>query len=676
MVELSPQARTHSPLAFTGSMSGCEANRAGAHYTRPVRDESRFDRLQRLWNDEREAHRRRRIERLAKTSLSDRVRAGHALARLSPLDFDVAAGGLVRQWLSTPKPIDPYGLVLGPGDPVRLWWSEREEGVHGVIARIKSDRIAVVLGPEAAAELPEQVNLDLEDPVITFERGTAALSAARNLPAKHRATALVAVLEGHETPRIETRPHQEPAVRLADDALEDAQREAVVLALAATELALIHGPPGTGKTRVLVEVIGQCVARGDKVLATAASNAAVDNLAERLLARGLRVVRLGHPARVSDAVVHATLDECLQRDADVVLAREWLHRADATRRDVAKRFARPGADRRELRARLGEARTLERDARRQIRHRQEALVRAADVVLATCSGAAERLLDAVELETVAVDEATQVPDPLLLIPLLRGRRAILAGDPCQLPPTVIDPAAARAGLSETFFERLIAAHPSVSRMLEVQHRMHECIMEFPSRTMYEGRLQAAASVARHRLEDLGTAMDPLRPEVLTFIDTAGRGWDEVRDDDESVVNREQAERVTAEVRRVGARGCPWSDIAVIATYRGQVRLLRELLADEVGAGLEVSTVDAFQGREKEAVIVDLVRSNPDGELGFLADTRRMNVALTRARRYLCVVGDSATFGSHPYYGELLAAVEAGGAYLSAWVDEPAFDASK
>lgn len=658
-------------------MAVVEAREPGPHYTRAVSEESPFDRLARLWNDERDAQRRRRIERLAGTTLTERARAGLALARLSPLDFDVAAGGLIRQWLATAKPIDPDSVFFGPGDPVRLWWTDFEEGVHGVLARVKRDRIAVVLSPELAAELPEAVNLDVEDPVITFERGAAALAAARGLPAKHRSAALVAVLEGQRAPRLDVAsPAPEEVPSFVDDELERAQREAAVLAARAVDLALVHGPPGTGKTRVLVEIIGQCVARGEKVLATAASNAAVDNLAERLLARGLRAVRLGHPARVSDAVVHATLDEALQRDPDVILAREWLHQADAMRRAVGKRFARPGADRRELRAQLGDARNLQRDARRLIRQRQEALVRSADVILTTCTGAAEPLLDPLEIDTVVVDEATQVPDPLLLVPILRGRRAVLAGDPRQLPPTVIDPEAARRGLSETFFERLIVAHPGASRMLEVQHRMHESIMAFPSASMYEGRLQAAASVASHRLEDLGVAPDALRPEVLTFIDTAGRGWDERRDDDESVYNREQAGRVVAEARRVAARGCAWSDIAIIATYRGQVRLLRELLGEALEAGLEISTVDAFQGREKEAVIVDLVRSNSDGELGFLADTRRMNVAMTRARRYLCVVGDSATFGAHPYYAALLAAVDARGTYLSAWVEEPASEALK
>jgi superfamily I DNA and/or RNA helicase len=186
--------------------------------------------------------------------------------------------------------------------------------------------------------------------------------------------------------------------------------------------------------------------------------------------------------------------------------------------------------------------------------------------------------------------------------------------------------------------------------------------------MYGGRLVAADTVAGHRLEDLGVAPDPLRPGPLVFIDTAGTGWNEERDgDDPSTSNPAQAERTAAEVRRLLGRGLAPGDAAVITPYHAQARLLRELLAPAVQAGLEVGTVDGFQGREKEAIVVDLVRSNDAGEIGFLADRRRMNVALTRARRFLLVVGDSATLGGDPYYRLFLDAAQA--AWVSAWSDD-------
>jgi superfamily I DNA and/or RNA helicase len=221
-------------------------------------------------------------------------------------------------------------------------------------------------------------------------------------------------------------------------------------------------------------------------------------------------------------------------------------------------------------------------------------------------------------------------------------------------------------------------------MLEQQHRMHAQIMTFPSRSMYDGRLRAAPAVAGHTLDDLAVTPDPLRPRPLWLVDTAGKAWNEQRTDfepggslnnapafqiDPSTFNPGNAARVAAEARRLLSRGLPPGEIAIIAAYSAQARRLRELLRAERAAGLEIGTVDGFQGREKEAVIVDLVRSNEHGEIGFLANTRRMNVALTRARRFLLVVADSATLGAHAYYAGFLSYVEEIDAHGSAWSDD-------
>jgi superfamily I DNA and/or RNA helicase len=201
--------------------------------------------------------------------------------------------------------------------------------------------------------------------------------------------------------------------------------------------------------------------------------------------------------------------------------------------------------------------------------------------------------------------------------------------------------------------------------------MHADLMAFPSKSLYGGTLVAAPEVAARRLEDLpGVQPDFARPGPLVFVDTAGRGWSEERStQDPSARNPGNAERVVAEVRRLIARGVNAADVAVITPYDAQVRALRLLLASERAAGLEIDSVDAFQGREKEAVVVDLVRSNDAGDLGFLNDVRRMNVALTRAKRFLLVIGDSATLGDHPYYAAFIETAESQGAWSSAW-DEP------
>lgn len=634
-----------------------------------------FDRLASQWARERRAHEQRFAGDIRARTLAERVEAGVSLRRLVVDERDATAGGRLLLWLVSRKPRDLVHCRLQPGDPVRLGAEGLHAPLRATLAR-RDTRVAVILDQDLpedlAGDLSElELQLDPDLPRATFDRGDAAIARFRGLPRDHELAGLRDVLLGRRAPGLD------PAAPLAplDAALNDSQREAVAAALASRDVALIHGPPGTGKTRTLVEIIGQMVARGDRVLATAASNTAVDNLAERLIAAGLDVVRLGHPARIDAAVEDRTLDVLLRRHPDTALARRWLAQADELDRTARARRGRGTMDRAALRQARAESRSLRRDARRLLAGVQTGLLGRARVVCATAAGADTAALGSARFDQVILDEATQVPDPIALVALARAPRAVLAGDPCQLPPTVIDMEAARAGLATTFFERTLAHAPGSARLLRVQHRMHADIMGFPSRSMYEGLLEAADPVAGHLVEDLGVAADALRPGAFVFLDTAGKGWHEERgEDDASARNPGQAARVTAELRRLAGRGVAPADIAVIAAYRAQVRLLRDRLDDLCARGLEIATVDGFQGREREVVVVDLVRSNDRADIGFLADTRRMNVALTRARRFLLVVGDSATIGGHAYYAAFLAHAETTGAWLSAWSDDaPPFD---
>ncbi|HEU5059482.1 MAG TPA: AAA domain-containing protein, partial [Kofleriaceae bacterium] len=578
-------------------------------------------------------------------------------------DIGGAPGNRVLAWLAPRRPRDLSDLRVGPGDPVRLWRGSPDEpdAVRGVLSRRREGQLGIMID----GELPEaleagRVHLDGEDPQATFERGARAIARFRAAPESSPLGRLRRIVAGELAPdsgRVpEWRPH--------DAELDEPQRAAVGAALAARDVALIHGPPGTGKTRVLVEVVRQLVARGERVLVAAASNAAVDHLAGQLAAHGVPVVRLGHPARVDPALEELTLDVQLERDGLTQLARGWLDRARELRRRAGRGTR--AADRSALRAMRDEARALERDARSQLASAQEVVLARARVVAATCAGADAVALGDAVFDTTVLDEATQAADPIALVALARSPRAVLAGDPHQLPPTVLDLEAARRGLGVTAFERIATG----ASLLITQHRMHRDIMVFPSASKYGGLLRAAPAVAGHTLEDLGAAPDPLRPGALVFIDTAGTGWSEERGgDDPSTANPSMAARTAAEVRRLLSRRVAAREVAVISPYLAQVRLLRDALRAEVDGGLEIDTVDGFQGREKEAVVVDLVRSNDDGEIGFLADTRRMNVALTRARRFLLVVGDSATLAGHPYYAAFLAAVSQHGLHASAWSDD-------
>jgi ATP-dependent RNA/DNA helicase IGHMBP2 len=649
----------------------------------PVDARDWLDALGAAWRAERTAVRARFAAERSGRMLSERVALGVALAQLRIVDEQSAPGDRVRVRLAVPDAMDLDNLRLAPGDPVRLWSQHPEEpgAVRGVLERREEQSLWVMLD-RGVDELEREYALDPEAPEVTFDRGDAAIARARAAPATSdlaRLRDVAALVRG-------ARPLAPVSWEPIDPELDPRQRDAVAAALRSGDITLIHGPPGTGKTRTLVEVICQRVRRGERVLCAAPSNTAVDNLGLRLAEAGVRAVRLGHPARVSPALAALTLDAQVDEGGANRLAREWRDRARALRKSAA---GRRGAEAREL---WTEARALDRDAARELANAAEAIVAHAEVVLATCVGCDHPLLGEAIFDCVVVDEATQAPDPLLLVALARARVSVLAGDPYQLGPVVVGGPDVEATLGTTIFERLahVAAERTVGGtviqppMLEQQHRMHAEIMAFPSRSMYDDRLFPAPAVAGHRLEDLGVVPDPLRPRPVWLIDTAGKAWLEQRTDfepgssltnapafqlDPSTFNVGNAERVAAEARRLLSRGLPPTDIAIIAAYAAQARRLRELLRAERAAGLEIGTVDGFQGREKEAVLVDLVRSNESGELGFLANTRRMNVALTRARRFLIVVADSATLGRHPYYAAFLSYLDEIDAHGSAWSDD-------
>ncbi|HUQ05196.1 MAG TPA: AAA domain-containing protein [Kofleriaceae bacterium] len=620
------------------------------------------------WRAERGAAREKFAAARRGTSLRARVARGLALADLTVSEWRPAARERTRVLLSPPGHVDLDDSGIGPGDPVVLWRQSPDDprATRGVVsARERHDLWVVIEGDLPEGVLEGGCNIDALAPESTFDRGDRAIERARTAKATSALARVVGILCGEREAAFAPAPTWAPI----DRDLDEAQRAAVTSALSAHDVALIHGPPGTGKTRTLVEVVRQMVARGERVLCTAASNVAVDNLGERLAAAGVGVVRLGHPARVSAALEERTLDALVAASDGARLARDLTDRARELRRGLGDLR---GDEARQLRQ---EIMGLLRDARASLTQAEKYFLDTTPVVLATCAGADARSLADRRFATVVIDEATQAPDPLALVAMARGERVILAGDPHQLPPTVVDVAAARAGLATTFFERYAANHPP--SLLVTQHRMHADIMRFPSERTYGGALVAAPEVAGHTLADLGARPDPERGLAVWFVDTAGKDWSDRKggtDEDDEVAdpstwNPEQAERVAKEVRRVLARGVPAADVAVIAAYDAQVRRLRALLAPERALGLEIRSVDGFQGREKEAVIVDTVRSNADGDIGFLADIRRMNVAITRARRWLLVVGDSATLGGHPYYAALISAMDDLAAHGSAWADD-------
>jgi predicted DNA helicase len=443
----------------------------------------------------------------------------------------------------------------------------------------------------------------------------------------------------------------------------------VCFALSAPDVAVLHGPPGTGKTTTVVELVRRAVRLGQRVLVTAPSNLAVDNVLERLLAHGENAVRLGHPARVLPGLREHTLDLLVESHPDARQARKLVKEAFALFRQAGKwtrAKPEPGARqqmRQEARGMLADARKLESLA-------VERILDGSPILCATTTGLDGELIGGRRFDLLVIDEACQSTEPGCWIPLVRAERVVLAGDHCQLPPTVLSVDAARQGFGVSLLERLVGLYGErITRRLDVQYRMHEKIMDFSSGEFYEGTLKADESVKAHLLCELpGVATTPLTEAPVTFIDTAGAGYEEeLEPDGESRLNPQEADLAARKVRALLEAGVKPEDIAVIAPYAAQVRRLRSLLAGV--EGLEIDSVDGFQGREKEAVVLSLVRSNTEGEVGFLADVRRTNVALTRARRGLVVIGDSATLSVLPFYRRMCEYFEGIGAYHTVWEED-------
>ncbi|MBL8726994.1 MAG: AAA family ATPase [Planctomycetes bacterium] len=589
------------------------------------------------------------------------VARGVTLLRLEVADLEPGFGGRLHAILRPSRGLGLPSHRFGPGDVVAVRANRDDAPLcTGVFVRARGDQVTVALDDEDV-DLPGLVRIDQIATDVTFRRLGAAL---RDLlrDRKGEDNRYLDVLFGEREPGFTARPTAD-GVTWLDTTLDASQREAIALALRAEHVALIHGPPGTGKTTATVELIRHVVANGERVLACAPSNVAVDNLAERLVRAGLRVVRLGHPARVQARVRDVSLAELVAQAPEKKLLRDVRREIDQGLRLVQR--AKNRADR-------AAAREQVRGLRRELRQLEGAITRglidAADVVLATTSGAADPLLVDTAFGLVVVDEAAQALEAACWIPLQRARRVVLIGDHRQLPPTIQSAEAASAGLATTLFERL-AAMPSAAAftcMLTTQYRMHERIMAWSAARFYDGRLTAAAAVAHHLLTDLpDVATTEWTSEALCFVDTAGCGHDETIGDDEgSKSNVGEAGLVVQIVTALLDAGVPAATIAVVTPYNAQVQLLRERLGGV--DGLEIGTVDGLQGREKEAVVVSLVRSNEAGEVGFLAELRRLNVALTRARRHLTIVGDSATLAHHPDLRQLVDHLQQHACYRSAF----------
>ncbi len=639
---------------------------------------------------EREEQMRRHEEEMRRLSGREREERGRAFLMMKGKSQDLGLGGkhLVKfrkqtAGITLPESeIEVGDLVLI--SKTSLW---DEDNPLGTVAEKTSYAITIAFDnapPGFVYRKDLRIDLFVND--ITFQRMIEALTQFKRLPRWRKDKLL-----GNTAPEFS----QVDKIEFFNSKLNKSQQEAVIMSLAARDFFLIHGPPGTGKTITCVEVIAQLIKRGNKILTAADSNVAVDNLVERLDKIGVNVVRIGHPARIIPALRRRSLDYLVQDEPDYRKAQEFRKRAYELKEDM-KRYIMPemrwrrglsdeeimllaseGATTRgiplkkiegmkkwldlkhELDRLFSDARELEERAIRRI-------IKAATVICTTNSTAGSEILKGEKFDFAVIDEATQSTEPSALIAVLKAKRFIMAGDHKQLPPTVLNEEAACRSFTKSLFERLLALHGDKIRvMLDVQYRMNEEIAEFPNREFYDGKLKADEQVKRRTLRDiLPESVDEDREDVkpFLFIDTCDELEERVRKGSTSRENPGEAKLVKDVAERLLNRGIRPEDIAVISPYDDQVAQIKRMLRVE---GLEIKTVDGFQGREKEVVIVSFVRSNKSGTIGFLKDLRRLNVSITRAKRKLVLIGDSNTLESEGCYRRLVALAKESGAYKRA-----------
>lgn len=518
---------------------------------------------------------------------------------------------------------------------------DQNDRVNGTVTYLGADRMKVTLLTE---KLPDwagngKLGIDLLFDAYSYDEMRNALKTAEKTDSH-----LIRVLTGAGEPEAMMEvPYSNPD-------LNPSQEGAVGNILQAKDLAIVHGPPGTGKTTTLVAAINALIKNGEsRILVVAPSNTAVDLLSEKLSETGLNVLRIGNPVRVTERLQSLTLDSRVAEHNQLKEVKK-LKKQAAEYKNMAHKYKRSfgRAEREQRKALFDEAHRIMRDVAKIEEFVSDDVISKAQVITATLVGADHYTIKKLSFNTVIIDEAGQALEPATWIPILKAQRIIMAGDHLQLPPTVKSP---QSKLTTTLLEKCVALHPQAVTLLNEQYRMNTQIMGFSSLKFYDRKLIAYPLVANRLL------MPGDKP--FTFIDTAGAGYEE-QAEGTSTTNPEEAAFI---VRHIKSMNYANVSVAVIAPYKEQVNVLKDLLA---GTAVEVNTVDGFQGQERDVIYISLTRSNADGSIGFLTDYRRMNVAITRAKLKLVLVGDSATLAQTPFYAELITYAEEVGGYESVW----------
>ncbi|MFK7905633.1 MAG: AAA domain-containing protein, partial [Chitinophagales bacterium] len=588
---------------------------------------------------------------------------------------EIGIGGqLILDIERTKNTKDPHKFSQGKSAALFINNAEgrRDKILQGVIKRVRRHDLQLVIKKDS---LPDWVDsgslgLDMLYDETTYKEMEYALN--RLLVAKDdRLAELREIILGYQKPYFEKLTYQ-----INFPELNASQNEAVAHITAARDVAIVHGPPGTGKTTTLIRAIRHSMHEQSRILVAAPSNTAVDLLTEKLAEYGIHVVRMGHPARVDESLWEHTFDAKIEGHPDYKRMKQL--RKDAHKlKQKALKYKRSfnHEDRQARRDALKESKTMLDEAKGIEKYILNDVLQKAEVITATLVGASKAMLRYQLYDTVFIDEAGQALEPATWIPISRAKRVVFAGDHHQLPPTVKSFEAQKGGFMISLFEKCVN-RLKIGRMLETQYRMNERIMDFSSDMFYNNRLKAAPKVQHQVLAKEAFLLET----PFDFIDTAGSGYEEgVKPGGLSKYNPEEAHLLLKYLNQLYEQMetvLPIEEVnqvslGIISPYKAQVYFLTDQFKDypfleKYQKNISVKTVDGFQGQERDIIGISLVRSNPDGEIGFLKDTRRMNVAMTRAKKKLVVVGDSATISLHPFYQQFLEYAEMIEGYKTIW----------
>lgn len=596
-------------------------------------------------------------ERMMHTSIQDRVKNGVTWYPLSIENEFISTGERItvevrRKKNLGGKPAFQVGVVVG----IFSIDEKKDKVVNGVVSHIKDDLMRIALNQSFLPDwfYQEQLGVNLLFDDGTYREMNRALHQVINAQ-NDRLAELRNIFYGVKQATFSNN------YAFEIPSLNAVQNEAFSKVLSALDIAFIHGPPGTGKTTTLVKCINEAVNREKQVLVCAPSNAAVDLLVEKLSKEGLNVLRVGHPARLTHDVIENSLDVKISKHPNFHRLKDLRKKSEEFRSLAGKYKRQFGKEERHQRSLMyREAKALKNESKELETYITDSLVDKSQVIATTITGASNQLITDKIFKSVFIDESSQALEAATWIPMLKADRVIMSGDHFQLPPTIKSLEAAKEGLEETLFARGLESQSSAVTMLEVQYRMEPAIMGFSSKRFYQGKLKASASVLNRK---------QVFEESVLFVDTAGAGFQEkVKQETLSTYNEEEAALLVKLLEEDNLDGL---SIGVIAPYKAQIEVLKKYIDKsekliEVRPRLDINSVDAFQGQERDVIYISLVRSNNQGEIGFLKEYRRLNVALTRAKHRLVIIGDSATLGMDAFYNQMIDYVQENGQYKSVY----------